>query len=222
MPPEVLSAQHIPAVITHAFARLLHNPAFSQESLHPFLSGCQGAVGAARVFLGPSPPWGQVESHKAKATWSCWLSYLGLSGDGVRLPVPLGTVWGCQPAFCTGQTEVRVCRYVDAKQQESLEWGSAAPSPGRCGLLPPPPPSLALAAKVLRAGLSEHRVPMSRTPSKALAWEDQHPQCRVRALPAQTATQGGMNSQFMVFLARTCLEVAHPVPTGVKVRMPLF
>lgn len=78
MPPEDLSAQHIPAVISHSFARLLHNPAFSQRNLHPSLSCCQGGVGAARVLSGPSPPWGQVESHRAKATLLCWLIYLGL------------------------------------------------------------------------------------------------------------------------------------------------
>lgn len=57
MPPGDLSAQHIPAVINHSFARLLHNAAFSQENLHPFLSGCQGNIGAASVLSGPSPPW---------------------------------------------------------------------------------------------------------------------------------------------------------------------
>lgn len=53
MPLEDLSAQHIPAVINHSFARLLHNPAFSQGNLHPFLAGCQENVGAVRVFSAP-------------------------------------------------------------------------------------------------------------------------------------------------------------------------
>lgn len=72
---------------------------------------------------------------------------------------------------CVLQIEGRVYRYSDAKQQESLEWGSAAPSPESCGLLPPPAPSLALAAKAL----PEHRVPVTSTSSRALAWEGQHP-----------------------------------------------
>lgn len=33
----------------------------------------------------------------------------------MRLPVPLGRFWGCQPAFCSSQIEVNVSRYLGAK-----------------------------------------------------------------------------------------------------------
>lgn len=41
----------------------------------------------------------------------------------MSLPVPLGTFWGCQPAFCSSQIEVSVCRCLGAKVFATGELG---------------------------------------------------------------------------------------------------
>lgn len=94
-PPGDLTAQHIPAVFDNSSARLLHNPlsppggicTLSSPAASAEMWGLQGVSGAPHSSLDKGWECSPRGSRRAEATWSHWLSSLGLR---------TGIVRGCQ------------------------------------------------------------------------------------------------------------------------------
>jgi len=147
--------------------------------------------------------------------------------------VLLGTFWGCQPTFCSSQIEASGCGCSGAKvfATGGLGLGLAAlqgpwahPSSSSSSSAPifiscsQSPDGWTGPIRAARPG-EQHR------PSTALAEEGQHPgaswelvMCIGEPSLPKTSVQAGMNSRSAASLAGTCLEDAHPVPAGQRVR----